>query len=221
MSAYYPVMLDLAGRSCLIVGGGQVAERKLVSLLEAGAKVTVLSPDWTQEIDRLRRIGALTLLPRVYAVGDASRYTLVFAATDDRAVNEQVTNEAAANGIWVSVADKPESGTFILPSVVRRGKLILAVSTSGASPSLAGKIARELGCTYGDEYEAYVDFLSEARLKIRAQVQDRESRERIFRRLLDADVLTRVGSHAWKRELLDALETAPSLSTLETFLGRA
>ena len=222
MSAYYPIMLNLAGRRCLVVGGGKVAERKLASLLAAGAKVTVISPQWSEQIEAWRQAGVIQVVSRAYAEGDVNGYALVFAATPDREVNAQVVREAAAAGSWVNAADRSSEGTFLVPSIVRRGKLVLAVSTSGASPGLAGGIAQELARSYGDEYELYVDFLSEVRLKAGSQVKDRARRERLFRRLLEAQVLERIrkGTFAsWRRKLLEALDSDPSLARAEAVLG--
>jgi precorrin-2 dehydrogenase/sirohydrochlorin ferrochelatase len=158
------------------------------------------------------------LKKRAFQSGDTSAYSIVIAATDQAEVNEAVYEEAAAHGAWVNVIDRPDRSSFIVPSVVRRGKLILTVSTGGASPSVARSIARELEASYGTEYEIYLDFLSELRLKVQSSVKDIEVRQQIFKRALDWDILGKIrdGSfERWKQKLDTALAEDP---TLDAFL---
>lgn len=140
----YPVMLDLTGRPCLVVGGGAIAERKVSALLEAGARVTIVSPSLTPALLRLATDAPLRWRPREYAAGDAAGFTLVMVATDDRAVNAAVAAECRKRGIWVNCADDPERCDFILPSVLRRGAVTVAVSTGGRSPTLARLLREDL-----------------------------------------------------------------------------
>ena len=134
MSAFaYPVVLDLTGRPCLTVGGGAIAERKVSALVEAGARVTVVSPSLTPPLLRLATEAPLRWRPREYATGDAAGFILVLVATDDRAVNAAVAAECRERGIWVNCADDPARCDFILPSVLRRGAVTVAVSTGGQS----------------------------------------------------------------------------------------
>lgn len=145
MSAFaYPVMLDLTGRPCLVVGGGAVAERKVSGLVEAGARVTIVSPSLTRALLRLATEAPLRWRPREYAAGDAAGYALVIVATDDRAVNAQVAAECRAGGIWINCADDPEHCDFILPAVLRRGPVTVSVSTGGQSPTMARLVREEL-----------------------------------------------------------------------------
>jgi siroheme synthase-like protein len=130
---YYPLFLDLRGRKVLVVGAGKVALRKVRGLLEAGAKVTVVSPERTPEFATL----PVEWKPRRFRTADVAGFSLVFAATDDRAVNRKVGEAGAARGIWANVADAPEECDFLVPSRIRRGDLQVAVSTGGRSPRLA------------------------------------------------------------------------------------
>jgi precorrin-2 dehydrogenase/sirohydrochlorin ferrochelatase len=214
MKRYYPVMLDVSGRACLIVGGGTIAQRKVDSLFEAGALVTVIAPELSDKLMAREGRGEIVLNKRAFQSGDTSAYSIVIAATDQAEVNEAVYEEAAAAGAWVNVTDRPDWSSFIVPSVVRRGKLILTVSTSGASPSVAKSIARELEVSYGTEYEIYLDFLSELRLKVQSSVKDIEVRQQIFKRVLDWDILGKIrdGSFEnWKRKLDTALKEDATL----------
>ena len=145
MSAFaYPVVLDLTGRPCLVVGGGAIAERKVSALVEADARVTVVSPSLTPALLRLATEAPLRWRPREYAAGDAAGYVLVMVATDDRAVNAAVAAECRERGISVNCADDPARCDFILPSVLRRGAVTVAVSTGGASPTMARLVREEL-----------------------------------------------------------------------------
>ncbi|MCD1258158.1 bifunctional precorrin-2 dehydrogenase/sirohydrochlorin ferrochelatase [Paenibacillus athensensis] len=230
MGRDYPIHLQIEGCACLVVGGGQVAFRKVSGLLGAGARVSVISPSVGDELAALAARGDVVLYSRPYAAGDVaqgaadgSRWTLVFAATDAPEVNRRVCDEAAAQGVLVSVADQPELGSFIVPSVVRRGKLTLAVSTGGASPSLGRRIAGELAAVYGEEFGAYMEFLAEARALVQRRVDDQAQRQRMFRRMLEWDVpaLIRDGAfESWRRELLAALEREPDLRTVDAFVRR-
>ena len=127
---YYPVSVDLTGRPCLVVGGGAIAERKVVGLVEAGARVTVVSPSLTRSLLELAAEAGLHWRPREYAQGDAAGFILVMVATDDLAVSAAVAAECRERGIWVNCADDPARCDFILPAVLRRGAVTVAVSTS-------------------------------------------------------------------------------------------
>ncbi|WP_235549778.1 bifunctional precorrin-2 dehydrogenase/sirohydrochlorin ferrochelatase [Paenibacillus sp. Soil766] len=216
-------MMNLAGCRCLIVGGGPIAERKLRSLLQAGAEVTVVSPTFTAGILGLENRSDVMLKkqiydPMIWGCHGEARYALVIAATNDSHVNQQIAQKANAQGLLVNIVDKPELSSFILPSVVRRGKLVITVSTGGASPSAARKIAKEIDKTYGDEYEIYLDFLSETRLLIQNQVQDKAARQRLFKEMLAWDLmrLIREGKFKdWKVKFDIALQGAAWMQTQE------
>lgn len=167
---FYPVMLRLSDRPVLVVGGGKVAARKATGLLEAGARVTVVSPRFVPAFDRLVDAAALTVIQRPYAPEDLVGMALVVAATDDRNVNAHVRADARRHGVLVGVADDPEWSDFLVPAVVRRGDLVLAISTSGRSPGLAGQLRRELDHLVPDDWELLVRLLGRARLRVRKAV---------------------------------------------------
>lgn len=202
----YPIMLSLSGCRCLIVGGGPIAERKLRSLLQAGAEVTLISKEFTAGIVELGLRPDVVLCRQPFDLDCISteiqeRYTLIIAATNQAEVNTQIAEQANAYGMLVNVVDQPELSSFILPSVVRRGKLVIAVSTGGASPSAARKIVKEIDKTYGDEYETYLDFLSETRLLIQNSVKNKEARQILFKEMLAWDLMGLIRSgtfESWK-----------------------
>lgn len=137
---YYPVFLDLRGKSVLVVGAGKVALRKVRGLLEAGAVITIVSPEMLPEFETL----AVSQKRRRFRPADVRNHSLVYAATSDRAVNHSVAQAAAAAGIPVNVADAPAECTFLVPARIRRGHLQIAVSTSGRSPRLAVDIRKRI-----------------------------------------------------------------------------
>lgn len=164
---YYPVYLEMKGRRCLVIGGGAVAERKIASLLEVGAKVTVISPHVTDAIARWSKDNLVRLKIKPYQSGDLGGYQLVFVATDDGAVNAQVFQDGREQGAWVNAADDPKHCDFILPSVLRRGDLTVAVSSGGNSPALARTIREELESYFTQEYEQLAALAAEARVELR------------------------------------------------------
>ncbi|TDA69349.1 MAG: bifunctional precorrin-2 dehydrogenase/sirohydrochlorin ferrochelatase [Clostridia bacterium] len=195
MGGYYPVYCDLQGKPCTVVGGGQVAERKVQSLLECGARVTVVSP--TLDTPRLRewcQQDLLALLPRSYRPGDVAGAFLVISATDQAEVNALVARDCRARGIIVNVVDAPELCDFIVPSVVRRGDLVISISTGGKSPLLARLLREELEERYGPEYGILADMLGEARRQLQSGVDEQVERREILLRILNAGLLDLIKS---------------------------
>jgi siroheme synthase-like protein len=156
---FYPIFLDLSGRRCVVVGGGAVAARKARKLLEAGAEVVVVSPEVHPDLGDM----GVEVHERSYEHGDLEGADLAFAATDRREVNAAVAREAKARGIRVNVADRPTEGDFAVPSTLGRGGLQVAVSTGGASPTLARRIKNELEEVFGPEWAGVVEELETVR----------------------------------------------------------
>ena len=167
MSFAYPVMLDLAGRSCLVVGGGPVAERKMDGLLAADARVTVVSPSLTPALLTLAAEARLHWRPREYVVGDAAGFALVMVATSDASVSEAIAAECRARGVWINCADDPGRCDFILPAVFRRGALTVAVSTGGVSPTMARLVREELEARLPDDLALLTDVMGDVRRSLR------------------------------------------------------
>ncbi|MGH7413653.1 MAG: precorrin-2 dehydrogenase/sirohydrochlorin ferrochelatase family protein [Candidatus Rokuibacteriota bacterium] len=167
MSAYYPAFLDLADRPCLVVGGGPVAEGKVEGLLAAGARVTVVSPAVTPRLAAWAETGQVQHVPRGYRPGDLAGRQLALVATDDRSVSGAVAVEGRERGVWVNAADEPARCVFILPAVIRRGRLVVAVSTSGASPAAARAIREELEGYLTDDHAMLVEVAADLRRDLR------------------------------------------------------
>lgn len=179
----YPAVLVLSERPCLVVGGGRIAARKANGLLLAGAIVTVVAPQFGDELQELA--GDCELAERRYRLGEAGDYVLVIAATDDPAVNEQVYADAVAAGVPVNVVDRPELCTFIAPAVVRRGALQVTVCTGGAFPALSRRLRRDLEARLPAAYEPLLSLLSAFREELREREPDAGARQACLRRIAD------------------------------------
>lgn len=166
---YYPVFLEMNGRPCLVVGGGEVAERKVEGLLAAGAAVTVLSPQLTPELAALRDDGRIAHTEREYRKGDLEGYEVAIVATDDGAVNAQVAREGKNRRVWVNAVDDPQNCDFILPSVIRQGDVVIAASTGGASPALARRLREELEAYLSEDFAPLAELLAEVRRELRSR----------------------------------------------------
>lgn len=165
--SYFPISIEMKSRRCLVIGGGAVAERKVGALIEVGAAVKVISPDVTEHIARWTKDRRIQLLKRRYRPGDLAGYELAFVAARDRQANAAAFAEGRRLGVWVNSADDPSHCDFILPSVLRRGNLTVAVSTGGASPALARAIREELEMFLSHECEQLVTLAAEARREAR------------------------------------------------------
>jgi precorrin-2 dehydrogenase/sirohydrochlorin ferrochelatase len=164
---HYPIFLNLAGRRCLVVGGGPVAERKVEGLLQAGATVTVVSPRLTEKLESLANEKKLSRVAREYRAGDLAGCQLIFASTDDTAVNRAVYDEARELGVWLNTADDPAHCDFILPSVLRRGELQVAVATGGSSPALSKAVREELELYFTEDYAILSQIVSDVRRELK------------------------------------------------------
>jgi uroporphyrin-III C-methyltransferase/precorrin-2 dehydrogenase/sirohydrochlorin ferrochelatase len=184
----YPVTLNLQGRRCLVVGGGAVALRKVLGLLEEGAEVTVIAPDVVADIEDQAGHGRLTLVQREYRKGDVEGYALVLAATDRREVNRQVFDDAEASGIWVNVADDPPLCTFHLPARVRRGPLELAIGSGGSAPFATRQMRQLLERRLGPEWGPWAEAAARFRENVRERGLEVPERERAFESFFGATV---------------------------------
>jgi siroheme synthase-like protein len=179
---YLPIAVDLDSRVCVVVGGGEVAARKVETLLQTGAKVTVIAPEVSDEIAAwAEREPRLTVERRAYRNGDLAGAAIAFAATGSAAVHAAIAEEAASRSVWLNAADDPERCTFLMPAIVERGPLAVAVGTGGASPALARRVRDEIAARIGMEYGEAAEYLASLRRRFRAGV----ARQRAFARLLD------------------------------------
>ena len=207
----YPInLVKLEERRCVVVGGGDVARRKIESLLDAGARqVVVISPCLGDGLAELRRRGRIQHLARGYRPGDLKGAFVVIATTDDPEVNEAVSQEAEANGILVNVADDPDHCNFIVPSTLRRGDLVIGLSTGGQSPALAASLRRQLEQAFGSEYAAFLELAGDLRRRV-AHELPASARARFWYDLAGSPALAllRDGQQAEARGLADELLAA-------------
>lgn len=182
---YYPVFLNLAGRLCVVIGGGLIAQRKVTTLLAHDAQVTVISPTVTQRLATYARQGRVRHIARRFKSGDLKGAWLAVAATDDQPVNEAVSRAAVRQRIFVNVVDQKPLCSFIAPSIVRRGDLTIAISTAGGSPALAKKLRRDLTQTIGADYGKLLRVLKNLRGAAKAALPTYNDRKRYFDKLIE------------------------------------
>jgi precorrin-2 dehydrogenase / sirohydrochlorin ferrochelatase len=166
--ALYPIFVETKGRRVIVIGGGHVGAEKVRGLLAGEADITVVAPELNEEMHGYRDTGKIKHVAREYRESDLDGgYEFVMVATDDGAINAEVAAAGKRRGLWVNAADDPKNCDFILPSVVRKGKITLAASTAGSSPALARRLREELDAYLTDDMPALADLLAELRQEIR------------------------------------------------------
>jgi siroheme synthase-like protein len=214
MRRYYPIFLDLVDKPVIVIGGGDVACEKVAGLRRAGARITVVSPDLAADLVELRDAGELVHIARTWQPSDLDGdWAVVMIATDDGAVNKEASAQSRARRLWVNAADDPANCDFILPSVVRKGRITLAASTAGSSPALARRLREELEDYLTDDLPALADLLAEARIEIRARGLRVENET--WQRAIDGPLRVLLAQRRYdeaKTRLLDSLGVAESFS---------
>jgi precorrin-2 dehydrogenase/sirohydrochlorin ferrochelatase len=186
---YYPVNLDMTNKRCVIVGGGEIAERKVERLLECGAQVTVVSKSLTPVLKTRKKTGQMDHIDRDYEDQALDGAFMVIGATDRNDVNERISKDAMARGLLVNIVDDPDRCNFILPSLVQQGDLSIAISTGGKSPALAKKLRKELEKQYGPEYQTLLVIMGILRKRILAGDQRAADNKAVFEDLVHSDIL--------------------------------
>jgi precorrin-2 dehydrogenase / sirohydrochlorin ferrochelatase len=186
---YYPINLNIEHRKCLVVGGGPVAFRKAGMLLDCGAEVTVVSMNFCAEFLKFSNISSVSLEQRTYFPSDLDGKFLVIGATDDSELNRRISTDAEKKNMLCNIADVPEICNFILPSVIRRGDLVVSVSTSGKSPAFAKHLRKDLEKKFGDEYARFLELMGAIRKKLLSAQHDPEAHKPIFERLIHSGLL--------------------------------
>ena len=197
----YPLNVDLSGRSLILVGGGRVAERKACSILSAGteASICVIAPKVTSVLQEHAAAGRLCWKQTCYADGMLEGAFLIYAATDLREVNAAVAAEAKRRGIPVNVIDDPSASTFQIPASIRRGELMLSVSTAGGSPALSRAIRMELEEMYPPAFGMWLERVSSLRGELRESISSISARTRFWHTALRPDILTMVRHGAMEK----------------------
>jgi len=200
---YYPVMLDIAKKHCLVVGGGAVGARKARKLLECGARVTIVSTEFCPELTALARQGDVTLKKRPYRAHELEGMFLVIGATDDEALNRRISEDADRRHMLCNIADRPQACNFILPAIVEQGDLTIAVSTSGKSPAFAKYLRRRLEGEFGPEYAQFLGLMGAIRRRLLVQQHAPEAHRHLFENLIAGGLLEMIRKGA--RPQIDAL----------------
>lgn len=195
---YYPIFIDVRDQPCLVVGGGAVGTRKAATLLECGARITVVDPSPAKRLRQLAGPDQLRLIRRPYAASDLQDVVLVFAATDDNDLNRRIGRDARQRGLLCNVATHPEIGSFILPAVMRRGDLTVAISTQGGSPALAKRLRQQLEEQFGDEYAVFLHLMKAVRKRLLAQGHAPELHKALFEQLLDSELIALIENRQWE-----------------------
>lgn len=186
---YYPVNLDIQAKDCLLVGAGTVGERKAKALLACGARLFVVSPEVTQWFKDTADVARIQVEYRKYDPEDLAGKFLVIGATADEVINRQISRDAASRGVLCNIVDRPESCSFVLPAVVRRGDLTVAISTSNKSPALAKRLRQKLEKEFGPEYARLLSLMGAIRHRLISENDPPEANKDKFEALLDADLL--------------------------------
>jgi siroheme synthase-like protein len=204
---YYPIYLDLKDRAVLVVGGGAIAEGKTQQLVEAGARVRVVSPGLTPHLSGLAARGVIEHVPGRFKKDDLKDVYLVISATDDQAVNEEVARLAGESGLLYNVVDQPSLCNFITPALVTRGELQISVSTGGGSPSLTQRVKREVAALIGEEYDELLQIAKEMRADAKRRIPDFERRRKVLHEFVESDAidLIRTGRREDARKLARSL----------------
>jgi precorrin-2 dehydrogenase / sirohydrochlorin ferrochelatase len=189
MNTYYPVYIQLQDQPCIVIGGGKIAEGKVDGLLAAHARVTVISPALTTRLHHMAEEKQITYLAHAYQPGDLTGAFLVICATDQVEINHQVWQEATANRQLVNVVDDTPRCNFIAPSILRKGDLTIAISTSGKAPALAVRLKERFQRELGPEYERFLELAGELREPLARHISDFETRKSLWYELVDSEIL--------------------------------
>jgi len=195
---YYPILVDLKGRKALVVGGGKVAYRKIVTLLDHGASVEVIARDLDRPLAELVEKGLIRKGGQEFCEDCLNGVFLVIAATSDAELNRRVAEKAQEKGLLVNAVDQPSDCNFIVPSILRRGDLVVSVSTSGKSPAFAKKIRRDLEERFGDEFESFLDVMGSLRERVLSLGLSQEQNREVFEKLIASRLLHCLGEEKWE-----------------------
>lgn len=221
--SYYPVFLDLKGKRAVVVGGGMVAQRKIETLLEHGAEVHLIARALTPELVRDVRAGKVKHLGEEFRESHLEGAFMVIAATDDADLNRRVSRSAQERMLLINAVDQTDDCNFIVPSSLRRGDLLIAVSTSGKSPAMARKVRRDLEKYFGSEYEPFLNLMGRLRKEILSRGLSQKENSRIFGMLVESSILEAIGREAWEEAastLSDIVQTVYTPEEVRKFCGK-
>jgi precorrin-2 dehydrogenase/sirohydrochlorin ferrochelatase len=195
---YYPILLDLEGKTALVVGAGRVAQRKIEALMQCGAKIHIVGKRLTGKLNELVEGGRARRIGDAFEEAHLEGAFVVIAATDDPAVNHHISVRARKKGLLVNAVDQPSDCNFIVPSVVRRGDLLIAISTSGKSPALARHIRERMETQFGEGYTTFLVLMGRLRKRVLSKRFSQEENRRIFHEIVGSDILQAMARDDWE-----------------------
>jgi len=195
--AYYPVFIKLDGETALVVGGGRVAQRKIETLLEYGASVRIVSKELTGKLKQFIESGDIRHVGEKFESRHLDGAFMVIAATDDKKLNREISEAARKRGLLINAVDQPPDCNFIVPSIVKKGDLTIAISTSGKSPALAKKLREKMDGQFGSEYRTFLTLMGRLRKEVLKMGLPHNENGRIFKEIVDSDVLEALKRNDW------------------------
>lgn len=195
----YPVSLDITGKLCVVVGGGNVAARKVRGILSAGGRVRIISPERTARLDALVGRSGIEWRQKAFDVDDLAGAFLVFAATDNPAVQNTIVQAARARNLLVNVADSPDRCDFQIPAVLRRGDLSISIATNGTTPAVAAMVRKQLEELIGEEYGLLTTVVGAVRDEIIQQATSESEKKILFQKIFQDDILRWLRDRQWER----------------------
>ncbi|MGA3208914.1 MAG: bifunctional precorrin-2 dehydrogenase/sirohydrochlorin ferrochelatase [Syntrophales bacterium] len=196
---YYPLFLDITDKRCVVVGGGDVAERKAGRLLDFGASVVVVAKTLTPGLETLKKEGRINHIDADYDKAVIDHAFLVIGATDRDDVNAKISRDGREKGILVNIVDDPDKCDFVLPSLLKQGDLLIAISTGGKSPALAKKLREEMEQIFGTEYQTLLQVLGQLREKLVVKGRSPDENRRLFEAVVHSDILQHIKDKSWNK----------------------
>jgi precorrin-2 dehydrogenase/sirohydrochlorin ferrochelatase len=196
---YYPLFLDIKDRRCVVVGGGDVAERKVGRLLDFGASVVVVGKTLTPGLETMKKEGQINHIEADYNNAFIDDAFLVIGATDRDDVNADISRDGREKGILVNIVDDPDKCDFVLPSLLKQGDLLIAISTGGKSPALAKKLREEMEQLFGTEYQTLLEVMGQLREKLVVEGRSSDENKRIFESVVHSDILKHIQDKSWDK----------------------
>jgi len=187
--SFYPICIELEGKTALIVGGGNIAQRKVETLMKCGASIQIISRDLTHKLKKLVESKKIHHIGKEFRDEHLDGAFLVIAATDDKRLNQKVSESAQKRGLLINAVDQPSDCNFIVPSIVNRGDLLIAVSTSGKSPALSKKLRKELEIQFGGEYKTFLNLMGCLREEILSMGLSQSENSRVFSKIVESDII--------------------------------
>lgn len=186
---YYPILLDVHDKKCIVIGAGNVGERKVETLLQCGARVEIIGKTLSHKLNDLVDKGRINYVASEYTESHLDGALLVIGATDEPELNARIAEDAQKKGIFFNIVDRPHLCSFIVPSIITRGDLIVTFSTCGKSPALAKKLRKKYEAAFGQEYAIFLELMGKIRSKILSQSTDSLQNKRIFEQLVSSSLL--------------------------------